>query len=213
MLKENLEAPVKLMKSALDRVNFKNEIQYAEFLAQSHYYVAHSTRLLAYAAGHMSKHEERFFRRFIKHISEEMSHEVLAERDLNDLGFQLKDFVHRPETKMLWEPQYYKIQFLDPMCFMGYILALEMIGCIAMPEVLEQVQPVYKGKAVRFVQLHADEDPDHVDQAIHFSEQLSEERQFNILENAIQTAVSYANMVDSFSKKPILSSLSKDFAL
>ena len=204
MIKENLNAPVHMMVQAMDSVNIKDESVYADFLAQTYYYVAHSTRLLALAAGLLSKEDEKYFRRFVRHIGEETSHEVLAEKDLKDLGHSPEDFYHKPETKALWEPQYYKILREDPMGFMGYILVLEQFACVRLDSLLKDVESAYEGKAKRFIKLHAEEDPDHVDKAIIFSESLSTERQKLVVMNMYQTATAYSQLLKSCGDKVLL---------
>ena len=99
--------PVNQMFHAMDRFPLEDPQCYGNYLAQTFYYVSHSTRLLAFAAGLMTREQEPHFRRFIRHISEESAHEVLAEKDLHDLNLTPNDFLQLPETRSLWETQYY----------------------------------------------------------------------------------------------------------
>ncbi len=199
MITNKLTQPMALMEEKLNHMNIENPEVYADFLAQTYYYVSHSTRLLAVGAGLMKQSEGQYFRRFIKHITEESNHEILAKHDLEELGYNLEDFPERPETKALWEAQYYKIMQQDPMYFMGYILALEQFACVYFPDFLQRIEAAYKGKAIRFVKLHAEEDPDHVEKAIKFIESLSQERVLKVAENIEQTAMSYSQMCEACS--------------
>lgn len=205
MIDTKLELPMKLMAEKIDELKIDNPKIYADFLAQTFYYVSHSTRLLALGAGLMKQNEGQYFRRFIKHINEESNHEILAQKDLEEIGFSLDDFKERAETKSLYEPQYYKIMQQDPMVFMGYILALEQFACVHFPKFLERINKEYAGKAVRFVKLHAEEDPDHVEKAIKFIESLSEERVKLVIENIEQTAISYANLCNACNESESIS--------
>ena len=189
-----------LLEQNLLNFDIENKAAYANFLAQTYYYVSHSTRLLAFAAGMYKGGEEKLFRRYISHISEESSHEVLALKDLEDLGYTIEQFPEIAETKQLWEAQYYKVLHTDPTVFMGYILALEAFACNYFPSFLEKIDKTYNGKAMRFVKLHAEEDPEHVKKAIEFIDSLEEERQSNISENILQTAKSYSYMLNACSE-------------
>lgn len=197
MLEVTFNKSMSILEKNLVGFDVTNKASYANFLAQTYYYVSHSTRLLAFAAGLYKGEEEKLFRRYIKHISEESSHEILALKDLEDLGYKLEQFPELAETKSLWESQYYKVLHTDPTSFMGYILALEAFACNYFPAFLEKLNKVYNGKAIRFVKLHAEEDPDHVTKAYEFINSLSEQRKSRISENLLQTSKSYSYMLNA----------------
>lgn len=197
MKAEYYQLPVELMGKTIAKMDVSNLQVYGNFLAQTYYYVSHSTRMLAFGAGLMKRSEENHFRRFIKHISEESSHEVLAERDLQDLGMKPTDFYHLPETHALWEPQYYKMLHEGPLSLMGYIIALEYFSCTHLPAVYKHIQDTHGTKAGRFIKLHAEEDPDHIQKAIELTSTLSPDLQETILVNIVQTAKTYSLMVDT----------------
>ncbi len=197
MKAEYYQLPVELMGKTIDKMDVSNLQVYGNFLAQTYYYVSHSTRMLAFGAGLMKRSEENHFRRFIKHISEESSHEILAERDLQDLGMKPTDFYHLPETHALWEPQYYKMLHEGPLSLMGYIIALEYFSCTHLPAVYKRIQEAHGTKAGRFIKLHAEEDPDHIQKAIELTSTLSPELQETILVNIVQTSKTYSLMVET----------------
>lgn len=174
---------------------WKNKIAYAQFLAQTYYYICHSTRLLAASASRFSQSDQHLHRRFLKHTEEENSHELLALRDLQKLGFQIEDFPELPQTKTLYEIQYFKIEHLDPVDLMGYILALETMAGEAFPWLKEQATSLYGKECVRFIQVHADEDPDHIKKALDVIESLSQDRLPGININIQQTALCYVDML------------------
>lgn len=197
MKAEYYQLPVELMGKTINKMDISNVQIYGNFLAQTYYYVSHSTRMLAFGAGLMKCHEENHFRRFIKHISEESSHETLAELDLQDLGMKPSDFDHLPETRALWEPQYYKMLHQSPLSLMGYIIALEYFSSAHLPAVYKRIQEAYQTKAGRFIKLHAEEDPSHIEKAIELTSTLSSELQEIILVNIVQTAKTYSLMVEA----------------
>jgi pyrroloquinoline quinone (PQQ) biosynthesis protein C len=197
MKTEYYQFPVELMGKVVDSMDAKNPMVYGNYLAQTYYYVSHSTRMLALAAGLMKRNDESHFRRFVKHIGEEAAHEVLAEKDLQDLGMKPSDFGHLPETRALWEPQYYKIQHENPLSLMGYIIALESFATTQLPRFYQKVKEVYEGKACRFIKLHAEEDPEHIEKAIQLTSTLSNDLQETVVANVVQTAKSYVVMVEA----------------
>lgn len=199
MKPESFQLSVATMGSAVNAMDVSNPRIYGNYLAQTFYYVSHSTRMLAFAAGLMKRHEEAHFRRFVKHISEETAHEVLAEKDLQDLGMRPSDFHELPETRALWEPQYYKIQHQSPLALMGYIIALEYFAGVHLPEFYRRTKEIYQGKACRFIKLHAEEDPDHIEKALSLTAQLPKEVQDLILVNIAQTAKTYSLMTQACS--------------
>src|SRR4051812_18758279 len=116
------------MGASADLYPWHDPYAYGLYLAQTYFYVCHSTRLLAFSAGIMKTPDTPFHRRFLEHASEEKGHEMMLLNDLAKLGFKITDFTEMPETRMFWEPQFYKIQHNDPLSVMGYIIALEAIA-------------------------------------------------------------------------------------
>ncbi|NQZ58706.1 MAG: iron-containing redox enzyme family protein [Lentisphaeraceae bacterium] len=167
---------------------------YTNYLAQTFYYVQHSTKLLALGAALMDYKDKAFEKRFIEHIAEEGSHELLALRDLQNMGHKIEDISELPETRMAWESQYYKIQNKDPLALMGYILFLEYVAVSICPSIVKKVKDSFDGP-VAFVKLHGEEDIDHVQKAIDVIESLSEERKKIIYENYEQSALSFKYML------------------
>ncbi len=196
MFIQDYERSVQKMKLALESFDFSQKEIYSAFLAQTYYYVSHSTKLLAFAAGLMKPEDQSLFKRFIKHISEESSHERLAEKDLESLDQKIDFFEHLPSTRMLWETQYYKIQHEDPASFLGYILILEAFASYCFPDFLIKIDKNYSG-ASRFVKLHAEEDPDHIEKAFDTIEMLTNERKELVRINMVQTAEAYITMLKS----------------
>jgi hypothetical protein len=190
------------MGKAIEDADFSKKELYGNFLAQTYYYVAHSTKFLAFSAGLMGPEDRKYFNRFIKHISEENGHDLMAQKDLKNIGHDLEDFPETAETRMLWESQYYKIQHLDPISLIGYIIPLEMLSAQYFPDFNIKVEAVYGKKATSFVRVHAEEDEDHIEKAFKVLYDLSPERQDVIITNMTQTAVAYTAMIENLSTQP-----------
>jgi hypothetical protein len=163
---------------------WEDRVFYAEYLAQTYYYVGHSTRLLACAATRLGVDREKLHHRFLKHAAEERSHHLLASRDLSKLGFSLEDFPELPATSALYESQYYRIEHIGPTMLLGYILALEGNAVAYAPGVYQRVRSEHGDSTVSFLRVHAEEDPDHLEKAFASVEALPTGEQERIATNA-----------------------------
>lgn len=189
------ESSLEIMSAGIRNFPWDDKRAYAEFLAQTYYYICHSTRLLAASAARFSQEDQGMHKRFLHHTDEENSHELLALRDLQKLGYNIKDFPEMVQTRMLYEVQYYKVEHCDPAALMGYILALETLAGRDFKWLKEKVTGLYGKECAKFIQVHADEDPDHIEKAVAVIEKLKESRLEQININIEETAVCYNNML------------------
>jgi hypothetical protein len=192
---DKYQMSVDQMSLGIRSYSWEDKRSYAEFLAQTYYYICHSTRLLAASAARFSQADQHLHKRFLKHTDEENSHELLALRDLQKLGYKLSDFPELAQTKTLYEIQYYKIEHCDPAALMGYILALETMAGNDFKWLKEKLIGLYGKECVKFVQVHADEDPDHIEKALDVIEKLEHHRLAAIDINIEQTAICYNDML------------------
>lgn len=139
---------------------------YKSWLAQSYYFVRHSTRLLAIASSQARFDQPQLHVRMAQHISEEAFHEKLAERDLSQLGFKISDIEEKAITKAFYRNQYYGIENSGSCYLLGYILFLEWMAVRSGPQVCERLSEGVDIKAQSFLRVHAEEDKDHVEKAI-----------------------------------------------
>jgi thiaminase len=169
---------------------------YGAFLAQTNYYVSHSTRLLALAASRFRFSEEQLHRRFIKHATEEMSHETLALRDLKNLGFSLRQFPEFPSTRAFYQTQYYMIEHVSPWSFWGYILMLEGLAVTNGAWLYNEIKQHYGEKAGSFVKVHAAEDVGHMAEAEKAMESLPERERPLVIEQIANSCFYYCSMLE-----------------
>lgn len=193
---------VDIMVKSLEEFPWDSKLAYAEFLAQTYYYIRHSTRLLAASASRFSQEDQAMHKRFMKHSDEENSHELLAVRDLQKLGYKLADFRELPQTRSFYEVQYYKIEHCDPAALLGYILALEVTATHLAP-IQKKLSGLYGKECVKLIQVHSDEDPDHVEKALKSISSLGEQRVNDIQINIEQSAILYAQMIEAVKAKAL----------
>lgn len=177
-----------------------NKHAFGDYLAQTYYYVHHSERLLAVAAGLMQEPDRKMQRRFFGHLGEENAHDLMAKKDLENLGFTLEDFPERVETKIFWETQYYKIEHQDPAALMGYILLLEDVASEVCLWMYQEISKYHGKKCGTFLRVHGEEDPGHVDAAVKVIQSLDEARQKIIYSNLHQSQVAYIGMMEAIKK-------------
>lgn len=201
-MQPDYRSSVDLMIKALDEFPWDSKLAYAEFLAQTYYYIRHSTRLLAASAARFSQEDQAMHKRFMKHSDEENSHELLAVRDLQKLGFKMQDFRELPQTRAFYEVQYYKIEHCDPAALLGYILALEVTATHLAP-IQKKLTGLYGKECVKLIQVHSDEDPDHVEKALKSIAALKPERVNEIEINIEQSAILYAGMIEAVKAKAL----------
>lgn len=191
-LKKTLDLELAKAMKTIDSCDWSNKNFYADYMAQTFYYVRHSTRLLALAASRLSYEEEQNFHlRFIAHLREESNHEKLALNDLKYLGFKKEDFPEHSCTRLFYEPQYYKIEHQRPLALMGYILFLEALAQKACPKLVETLAETYGNRCATFFHVHGEEDPAHVEAALKVVSELSAEDEKAVIENLSQTSYAY----------------------
>lgn len=168
-----LDQCVRLSQSSYESMPWDQKEFYANYLAQTFYYVRHSTRILALSAGRLSyEKDQKIHLRFLKHLGEEANHEKLALNDLKFLGYKLQDFDELNSTRFFYEPQYYKIEHQHPLALMGYILFLEVLAQNVCPPLSAKLTNLYGKKSATFLLVHGEEDPSHVEEAKNCSQSL-----------------------------------------
>lgn len=196
-MKSALESCVARLGEGLRSFAWRDRRAYGDWLAQTYFYVRHSTRLLAAAAARFGHDDvgNALHVRFGAHMAEEKRHELLAVHDLKALGFTVDEFAQRPSTRAFWEPQYYKIEHVNPVALFGYILALEAMSAAHGPWVYEQAATAHGAATATFLKLHAHDDEDHVQKAIAMLEQIDARGRADIEQNLEQSTFAYLVML------------------
>jgi len=194
-MRDELDHLIEEVRKEVRACPWEHAEAYAEYLAQTYYYVCHSTRLLGLAAGRCRIDRDPLHIRFSRHISEERSHERLALSDLRGLGMQLENFPERSITKAFYESQYYKIEHVDPTALFGYILLLEGVAVDVVPEFHQRVVLAHGKNCGNFLRVHMEEDVDHLAKAFAQIEGLPAVQKDNIRTNMAQSADIYIQII------------------
>lgn len=194
MLRE-LQIHLNELDDAVRATPWRDKSVYGAFLAQTYYYVSHSTRLLALAASRFGFAEEKIHRRFVKHATEEMSHETLAVRDLKSLGLSLDHYREFPSTRAFYQTQYYMIEHVSPWSFWGYILMLEGLASTKGLWLFNEIKRHHGDRAASFVKVHAAEDVGHMAEAEKALQSLPDQERPVVVEQIANSCFFYCAML------------------
>lgn len=179
------------MVSAVERLDFSDSTVYSLWLAQAYYFVRHSTPLLALSCGR-AVNNRSYHLRCIGHLSEEKGHDGLLLNDLKALGVSIKDCPEFASTSAFYQSQYFWIEHVNPVSFLGYIYVLEALAVLQGKSKADQAKSF---RADSFLKIHADEDAGHLQQAAKLISTFSESDQKQIVKNAQQASALYQLIV------------------
>lgn len=165
------------MKKTADIMNscpWENQEFYMQWCAQFFFFVAHATRLLAASAARLDLERDSLHLRFLDHCQEEKNHEKLFAMDLEFFNKKPSDFEEHPLAALLYQSQYYLIDYIDPMALFGSILFLEGMSISAGPNIYKRLSAKYSDQACHFVKIHVHDDQDHIVKAKKALESLSD---------------------------------------
>ncbi len=196
-MKSALESSVARLGEGLRAFPWRDRQAYGDWLAQTYWYVRHSTRLLAAAAARFGHDDvgNSLHVRFAAHMAEEKRHELLATHDLKALGLSLDAFRERASTRAFYECQYYKIEHVNPVALFGYILALEAMSATHGPWAFGEAAAEHGAGAATFLKLHAHDDEDHVQKAIAMLERIDARGRAEIEQNLEQSTFGYLTLL------------------
>ncbi len=181
-----------VVEKAVDEFPWGEKSSYCQFLAQTYYYVSHSTRMLAVAAGQLNLEDEFLHHRLLDHAREEKSHQLLAKHDLEQLGQVIASFPELPTTNAFYEPQFYKILYKDSTALFGYIIMLEGLAVRKGAAIYRTAAAAFGDKAATFLKVHAEEDVDHLEKAFKYVAKFSDKQIELVGQNLQQSCSSYA---------------------
>lgn len=182
------------IKSSYPTEQFRDKTFYADWLAQTYFFVCHSTALLGYSLPYLNNPSLRHH--FEHHMTEENRHELLALKDLEKLGMSIDQFRESSFTQAFYQSQYYRIQFEGGTSLLGYILFLEGMAVGWGKEIFQETKGLFPS-SVLFIKVHAEEDPHHLEAALKTIGSLSLNEQEAIWRNFWYSSDLYGQMIRS----------------
>lgn len=155
--------------AAAKKFAWQDESTYANWLAQSFYYVSWTTRQLALASA-MTKPgtEDAYHWRFIEEAREEKKHELLCLHDIKNLGYEVSMFPELPHTAFFYQSLNYMIERVHPNALIGFSLTLEGFAATKAVEFYPMVKEAHGDKASTFLKLHCELDAEHFQNALPY---------------------------------------------
>ena len=148
---------------------WENEKFYAQWLAQSYFYVSWTTRQLALASAYTKPGvEDEYHWRFVEEAKEEKKHELLCLQDLKSLGYPLAQFQEYPHTSFFYQTLNYMIERIHPIAILGYSLTLEGFAAEKGSELYDRAKKQYGTTSTHFLRLHCEVDKDHFANALPY---------------------------------------------
>lgn len=184
------------LDACVDRFPWEDKNCYSLWLAQTFYFVSHSTRLLATASGRFPIGQDTLHYRFAKHIVEESKHERLALADINNLGKDITNLPELSQTSAFYQTQYYWIEHISPISFYGYILLLEGSAVRKGPYATERIHRTLGDKCTSFLKVHGAEDIEHLEEAFDQLEKLDPASLQLIEKNLILSCDIYCSILE-----------------
>ncbi len=176
------------LKEEILAFSWEDQKSYELWLAQTYYFVIHSTRLFSFAASRCSIDDNILHFQLLDHLREEKGHENLATQDLKALGQKIVDLPELPETSSFYQLQYFWIEHYGPESFFGYLLCLEGLAVIAGQQVYERAKKNYGDKACKFLKVHVGEDQQHLKEVFAHVETFSSQKRTAMFRNMEQSA-------------------------
>jgi hypothetical protein len=195
-----LDVQLNAMVKVFEKTPWRDRDMYGAWLAQTFYYVRHGTRMITLAASRFALTEDPLHRRFIKHAAEETGHDVLALRDLQNLGRSVDQFPEFPSTSALYQTNYYLIEHVSPWALWGLLLTMEGLAVKIGPWLFNEIKQHHGEKPGSFVKLHAFEDIAHMAEAEKIMQNLPDSQRPLVVEQINHTRFHYCSMLEQCTK-------------
>lgn len=200
-IKAFYEKTIKEVGQVFDQFPWEDPASYSNWLAQTYFFVRHSTRIIALAAAHFDMDKEEHHVRCLQHLREEQGHEKLLIQDLAALKMDVKHFDEFPETAMFYQSQSYFIQNETAMAFFGYLLCLEGLGAQKGPELYSRTRAAHGDKATMFLKVHSEADQEHIQQVFHHLKDLNSKEYSAIKRNFESSCMLYVGFLNRSNQK------------
>ncbi|MES2768667.1 MAG: iron-containing redox enzyme family protein [Bdellovibrionota bacterium] len=191
---------VKAVGKIFHQFPWNDKNHYSQWLAQTYYYVRHTTCFIALMAAHWGvKNRERQYQA-LGFLNGESAHDLLALDDLKHMGLSIKSFVELPETKVFYQNQYYFIEHVSPAAQLGYAFLLEGIASQEAARAYKIVAETHGEQAGRFLRIHSEEDVGHYEEGLKLLMGLTREELQAFRDSLRQSAMLYTQILNSIQK-------------
>ena len=195
-LKQSVLDHVEQLGVSVQAFPWEDKIAYGCWLAQTYYFVRHTTSFLSLTASRFGpwQRDRQYFQ--IRHLKEESGHDQLLLNDLDALGFTLETFTELPETAALYQSQYYFIDHETPASHWAYAYLLEGLAAKKIKTFIERVETSHPAGSGEFLRVHMDADQGHFERGLEMLDHLTAAEADSYRRNLLQVAYFYARMLE-----------------
>jgi len=163
MVVNTLNQMIDKLSQELSQLQWKDKNQYAQWLAQTYFYVRHTSEFLKLCEPILrEKGLSDALAHNLSHQREEAGHEKLLLNDLKTLGFNIEDFKELPSIQVLYNYQYYWLKrHKSVAAHNAYALLFEGTAAQSGRILSDIVAAHYGKKAATFIEVHAGLDGEH----------------------------------------------------
>lgn len=198
-LERTFELAIKQTSEGLLSFPWEDKEAYCRWAAQTFYMVQHTTRFLCLTGAKFSFEYQKLHQFCLGHLKEEAGHELLAKKDLETLGYTLDLLPPSPETEFMIQSQYYWIN-QTPFAHFGFFWVLEQLSVLCGKKMIERVRKAHGPKCTTFLDLHANEDIEHVKTIYSKVTTFPESELRALINNIRQTGFAYSEMLKTIQK-------------
>lgn len=181
-------------------VEWENKETYGFWLTQQTALVRHTTRYICLAAARTPISDRPQHNEWLHHLKGELNHDLVALKDLENLGYSENSFPLLKETLLIRQSQYYWLQNHNPVSLCGYSLLLEGLACKLAPVVIKRLSTKMKKDQYAFLSLHANVDVAHFKEGLEFISHKEGESSELIRCNLEQSAFLYKSLLSEVAR-------------
>jgi pyrroloquinoline quinone (PQQ) biosynthesis protein C len=200
-LKDAFLTKIHLTSKNIKSFPWENRDAYACWLAQTYYFVRHTTTFLSLSASKFGHKNKEALSQVLKHLREETGHEKLLIEDLRAINRNFYDFLEFPETSLFYQSQYYWINNDHPAAHSGYSLFLEGLAAECGDSAFLKVSKVFGSNTASFLKVHNGVDKKHFQEGLRQIADHEDEIYKSILQNLEQSFFLYQRILKK-SQKP-----------
>lgn len=194
-LEQTFHKRIEEMGTKFMQFPWENREAYAEWMAQTYFFVRHSTTLICLAAVEFGANHREEHYHHLAHLKEELGHDLLLVRDLENMGRPVANFQELPETALFYQNQFHLVK-KNPASLMGYALLLEGVAAKYCGQLYEKIVKLYGPKCTTFVNVHSHVDVDHFAAGSAEIKNVKPEDVPYVLQNLEQSYLLYTMMLD-----------------
>lgn len=173
-IKNELLTLIDKVGNEFEKFPWENKYAYANWLAQTYYFVRHTTCFLALSAARWGiKNREQQYQA-LQHLKDESSHDLLLLNDLEAIKSSIANHNEWPETQAFYQIQYYWIEHETPAAHLGYAYLLEGLASKKAQIAYNQIIKAHGNNAASFLKVHAEEDAQHLEKGLKNLDKLNE---------------------------------------